>query len=144
MESHSNDFAYERTRENTRRLAEALKPFNPRPRNFPDNVPFVFDGQTLLSNEVLTLETTAGDVDLLGSIKGIGGFREVDSVAETMNFDGHSMRVLTFEALLVAKRAAGRPKDAHEMLELEALQEARAAVARESVLKVDPADANRA
>ena len=42
-------------------------------------MPFVFDAQTLLSNEILTLETTAGDVDLLGAIKGIGGFHEVES-----------------------------------------------------------------
>ena len=120
------DFAYDRTRENAQRIAHALKPFNPRPRNYPDGVPFIFDASTLMSNEVLTLETTAGDVDLLGAIKGLGGFREVDAAAEPLPFEGFQVRVLTVDALIVAKRAAGRPKDEAGLVELEAIREARA------------------
>jgi hypothetical protein len=83
------DLAYARSRENAARIATALKPFAPRPRDWSPDLPFVFDAQTLVSSEVLTLETTAGDLDLL------------------------------------AKRAAGRPKDQPGILELEAIREAR-------------------
>ncbi|HEV3157298.1 MAG TPA: hypothetical protein VGZ00_08125 [Candidatus Baltobacteraceae bacterium] len=119
------DFAYERTRENAKRIVDALKPFNPRPRDYPEGVPFIFDAQTLMTNEVLTLETMAGDVDLLGAIKGIGSFRDVDTMAETIPFEGFEIRVLSIDALIVAKRAAGRPKDKAGIIELEAMREAR-------------------
>ncbi len=79
----------------------------------------------LMSSEILTLETTAGDVDLLGVIKGIGNFNEVDRAAETMNFEEFSIRVLTVDGLLRSKRAAGRPKDEPGIAELEAIEDAR-------------------
>jgi hypothetical protein len=121
------DLAYERTRVNAARIAAALRPFDPKPRNHPPHLPFVFDAQTLIANEVLTLETTAGDVDLLAAIKGLGGFAEVDAAAETLPFEEFELRVLSVEGLLVAKRAAGRPKDAAGIVELEALRDARCA-----------------
>jgi hypothetical protein len=119
------DLAYERTRENARRIAAALQAFSPRPRGFAPDLPFIFDDQTLMSSEILTLETTAGDVDLLGAIKGLGNFAEVDRAAESMEFEDFSIRVLTVDGLLRSKRAAGRPKDAPGIAELEAIEEAR-------------------
>jgi hypothetical protein len=120
------DFAYERTRENAKRIVAALAPFNPRPRGFAADLPIVFDPQTLMSSEVLTLETTAGDVDLFAVIKGVGGFGEVDAASETISFDCFAVRVLGIDALIAAKRAAARPKDEPGILELQALKEARA------------------
>ena len=71
------------------------------------------------------METTAGDVDLLGTVKGIGGFSEVEKLAETKTFEGQEIRVLSIDGLILAKRAAGRPKDEAGLIELEALREAR-------------------
>jgi len=119
------DFAYERTRENATRVANALASFDPRPRDFSDDLPFVFDEQTLIAHEVLTLRTTAGDVDLLGAIKGIGGYRDVEALAETFRFEHYEVRVLSIDGLIQAKRAAGRPKDEAGLVELEAIREAR-------------------
>ncbi len=107
------------------RLAAALETFKPRPREFPPDLPFIFDAQALLSNELLTLETTAGDVDLLASVKGIGGFDAVATFAESVAYDGFTLQVLSIDGLIIAKRAAGRPKDQAGLLELEALREAR-------------------
>ncbi len=119
------DLAYDRTRENAVRLAAALLPFAPRPRGIPDDLPFVFDAQTLMTNEVLTLITTAGEIDLLAVIKGIGSFAEVERLAEPVAYDGYELLVLGIEGLIVSKRAAGRPKDHAGLIELEALREAR-------------------
>ncbi len=119
------DLAYERTRDNARRVAKALARFAPRPRGFPPDVPFVFDAQTLMSATVLTLGTTAGALDLLAEVKGLGGFAEIDAAAETMDFEGFSIRVLSVDGLIVAKTAAGREKDRPGLIELEAIKEAR-------------------
>jgi hypothetical protein len=120
------DLAYERTRENARRIATALQRFSPRPRGFPSDVPFIFDEQTLLSAEILTLETSAGDLDLLATVAGLGGFSEVDAAAQTMTLNGRAIRVLSVDGLIAAKTAAGREKDRPGLIELEALREARA------------------
>jgi predicted nucleotidyltransferase len=120
------DLVYERTRENARVVAAALSPFKPRPREFPADVPFVFDAQTLMSSEILTLTTTAGDIDLLCTIKGFTTYGAVEAASETIAFDDLHLRVLSVEGLIMAKRAAGRPKDEPGLIELEALREARA------------------
>jgi hypothetical protein len=132
------DFAYERTRENAKRIVDALAPFGPRPRNYPEGVPFLFDAQTLLTHEILTLETSAGDVDLLAAIKGVGGFRDVDAAAETLSFEEFEIRVLSIDALIAAKRAAGRPKDEAGIIELEAMREARTIVRAEDLHNDEP------
>ncbi len=118
------DVAYERSRENCTRLASALEPFTPRPRGWVVDLPFVH-AQTLLSNEILTLETTAGDVDSLGAIKGSGGFVEVERFSARVPYEGFTLLVLSIDGLIVAKTAAGRPKDAAGLIELRALREAR-------------------
>src|SRR5919199_3323078 len=71
------DVCHARTRENLTRLAAALAPFHPRPRNFPADLPFVWDEQTLGQGTNFTLTTDLGNVDLLGEVKGVGDYREV-------------------------------------------------------------------
>lgn len=119
------EVAYKRSRENTRRIADALRPFSPRPRGFPPELPFIFDSQSLLSTRVLTLGTSIGDVDLLGEIDGVGTFTGVDAAAQDFEVDGLQIRVLSVDALIAAKRAAGRRKDEAGLIELEAIKEAR-------------------
>ena len=121
------DLAYERTRDNATRIAGALRSLNPRPRGFPSDVPFVFDTQMLMSAEVLTLETTAGDLDLLAVVKGVGSYNAVEATSETVDLGDFSVRILSIDGLIRAKRAAGRPKDEAGLIELEMLREAREA-----------------
>lgn len=120
------DIAVEKTAENARRIASALAPFSPRPRGFPNDLPFIFDAQTLHSSQILTLETTAGSVDVLGEISGVGPFSTIDTRAESLPFRGRAVRVLSIDALIESKRAANRSKDEPGLIELEALKEARA------------------
>ncbi len=119
------DIAYERSRENAMRIAIALAPFAPRMRGFPVGLPFSFDAQALLSTEILTLSTTAGDIDLLGEVIGLGSFTNVLKAADVATLDGYTVRVLSIDGLIRTKRAAGRPKDVAGLHELEALREAR-------------------
>jgi predicted nucleotidyltransferase len=121
------DIAYERTRENAKRIATALHPLQPRPRGFPADVPFIFDAQTLMSAEVLTLGTTAGDLDLLATVKGVGSFDAIEASSEPVELQGFSVKILSIDGLIRAKRAAGRPKDEPGLIELEMLREAREA-----------------
>jgi hypothetical protein len=120
------DLAYERSRENAQRVVAALKPFSPRLRGIADELPFVFDPQTLMMSEILTLDTAAGDVDLLAAVQGIGPYARVERMADAFDFEGRRLYVLNVDGLIAAKRAAGRPKDEPGLIELEALREARA------------------
>ena len=45
--------------------------------------------------------------------------------SDTILLDGTEIRVLTLDALIVAKRAMGRPRDLHTVLELEVIRERR-------------------
>ena len=119
------DLVYERTRRNAEKIVEALRRFKPRPREFPADLPFRFDAQTLLVTEILTLETTAGDLDLLATLKGIGNHAAVDAMSETFAYEDFAFRVLSIDGLIAAKNASGRPKDKVGLVELRALQEAK-------------------
>lgn len=133
------DLAYERTRTNAKRIARALSPFKPRPRGFPDDLPFVFDDQTLMSAEVLTLTTSIGDVDLLASVKGIGDYAEVEAIADDIRYGDLEVRILSVDGLIRAKRAAGRPKDQPGLIELEAIRQSRAHDDRHEARRTDDA-----
>ena len=117
------DFCYLRTTENLKRIVSAFAPFNPRLRGFPENLPFVWDERTLQSGTNFTLETTIGEIDMLGEVDGVGNFEQVyrESISEKLY--GCDVRLLTLEGLIKAKKAAGRTKDLLVLPELEALRE---------------------
>lgn len=118
------DFCYQRTNENLRHIVTALAAFKPRPRNFPENLPFVFDERTLQNGTNFTLETEIGDIDLLGEVAGLGNYEAVERESEIKHFFGSDVKILSLEGLIKAKRAAGRTKDLLVLPELEALHEA--------------------
>lgn len=118
------DFCYARDRENLSRLAQALRPYNPRLRGAPEGLPFRFDEETLRGGLNFTLHTDLGDIDLLGEVAGIGDYAATFAVSQFVELFGSRFDVLTLEALIISKRAAGRPKDIQVLPELEALREA--------------------
>lgn len=117
------DFCYLRTPENLKKIVAAYAPFNPRFREFPEDLPFVWDERTLQNGTNFTLQTTIGDIDLLGEVDGVGNYEAVKKESLLTNLYGCKVRVLTLEGLINAKRAAGRTKDLLVLPELEALQE---------------------
>ena len=117
------DVAYARTPDNLKRLAAALAPHHPCPRDFPADLPFIWDEQTVKQSTNLTLTTDLGNIDLLGEVTGLGNYEAVRVQSVVMNLFDLQCRVLSLDALIAAKRAAGRTKDLLVLPELEALRE---------------------
>jgi hypothetical protein len=104
-------------------LADALAPFHPRPRGFPDELPFLWDEATLRNGTLFTLKTGLGDLDLLGEVTGLGSYEEARTVSTEVEAYGRRFLVLDLKGLIKAKRAAGREKDLRALPELESLLE---------------------
>lgn len=121
------DICYERSRANLKRLAKALAPFKPRPRGVPDDLPFVFDERTLEAGMNFTLQTTLGDLDLLGELSGVGGYPQASFGATAALLHGRSCQVASLDVVIQSKRSVGRPKDMYALPELEALRELKSA-----------------
>jgi len=56
-------------------------------------------------------------------VKGLGDYHACLAVSEPIALENATLRVLTLDALITAKRAMGRPRDLHAVLELEAIRE---------------------
>lgn len=106
------DICYSRDKENLRRLAGALAPYHPRPRGFPDQLPFV------------TLATDLDIIDLLAEVSGIGTYSDVLAASVEVDAFDRRVRALDLRALIQAKKATGRQKDLLILPELEGLLEA--------------------
>jgi hypothetical protein len=112
------DICYAREQANLERLARALKPLAPTLRGAPPDLPFTLDVATLKAGLNFTLQSTAGDLDLLGEITGIGGYAAVQRLSIAMPVYGRDQRVLSLDGLERAKRAAGRLKDLADLAEI--------------------------
>jgi len=117
------DICYSRERSNLERIADALKPLNPRPRGLADDLPFVWDWTTLNHGTNFTFKTSLCDIDLLGEVAGVGSYVEVLNESIVVDLEGFPVRVLSIDALIKAKETAGRPKDAAGLNELYALRD---------------------
>ena len=118
------DVCYARDSANLKRLAEALQSVHARLRNAPEGLPFILDAETLRRGLNFTFATDIGDLDLLGEVRGIGHFEAVVTDSVTVELFGYRFAVMDIGKLILAKRAAGRPKDLVALPELEAIQEA--------------------
>jgi predicted nucleotidyltransferase len=119
------DICYGRSKENLSRLASALAPFRPTLRGVPPELPFVLDAQSLRSGLNFTLSTTAGDLDLLGEVPGVGMFADVSKDAIDVDLLGCRVLIMSLDALERAKRAAGRAKDLLDLAEIRELRKQR-------------------
>jgi hypothetical protein len=114
------DICYRRTPENLEKLAAALEPLGPTLRGAPPGLPFRVDALTLKSGLNFTLQSSAGDIDLLGEVTGIGGYSELAGDAVERHIYGRPVRIMSLSALERSKLAAGRAKD---LGDLEAIRE---------------------
>jgi hypothetical protein len=118
------DVCYARDPENLKRLAGALQSVHARLRNAPEGLPFILDAETLKRGLSFTFTTDVGDLDLLGEVRGVGHYDEVVADSITVELFDYRFTVIDIGKLVIAKRAAGRPKDLLALPELEAIQEA--------------------
>lgn len=119
------DLCYSRDNGNLDRLAKALKPFAPTLRDAPSELPFTLDAPTLRGGLNFTLRSSAGDVDLLGELTGIGGYAAVRRLSVLMKLYDRDVAVLDLEGLERAKRAAGRLKDLSDLAEIREIRRLR-------------------
>ena len=117
------DIACRMEPDNLLRLFEALESLRPVHRMTPQRLPFTRGQAEQGGLKNLYLATDWGQLDCLGEIKGIGGYAECFAHSEAVDLEGCEIRVLTLDALIEAKRAMGRPRDLHAVLELEAIRE---------------------
>jgi hypothetical protein len=116
------DICYSRKRENLERIVSALREFRPRPRGFPDGLPFVWDWSTLQNGTNFTFKTTLCDIDLLAEVPGLGTYDDAVANSETVEFEGVGVQILSIDALILTKTTAGRKKDEAGLEELYALK----------------------
>ena len=105
------DLCYQRGSANYKKLSKALEPFRPRLRGAEEGLPFQLDSATLHRGSNFTLETSAGALDLLGRLTGVGGYGELQNSAEVIEVFGCKIKVISLADLIRAKEAAGRDKD---------------------------------
>lgn len=86
-----------------------------------DDVPFAADAATLRNVEVLTLHTSAGDLDVLAHPAGAPSYKVLRGRAERVDIGGFAVLVASIGDLIAMKTAAGRPQDLLDVEELEAI-----------------------
>jgi hypothetical protein len=116
------DVCYRRTADNIAALVAAFAPLHPYLRGAPSGLPFKFDAATVQAGLNFTLTTDLGDVDLLGEVSGVGTADQAIAQSEERTLFGMTVRVLSLDALISSKKAAGRLKDRNHLLELEELK----------------------
>jgi hypothetical protein len=118
------DICFSRRSANLRKLADAFAPFHPRLRDFPPELPFIWDDATLRNGTVFTLTTDVGVIDLLAEVAGVGDFDEVKAHSVQVYAFDTQVLALDLPSLIRSKRAVGRAKDVQMLPELEGLAEA--------------------
>lgn len=121
------DVCHERSAANMARLAAALQELGAtlRVAGMDDDLPFVLDGRTLAAGDSFTFHTDAGDVDVLATPSGTGGFRDLDAAASAYDLgEGLVVRVTSLDDLIRMKEATGRPKDQAHLHVLTVLRDA--------------------
>lgn len=116
------DFAFSRRRENARIIVEALAPYHPRPFQWPEGLPFVWDEQTVMNMTTLTLDTDLGRIDFLAEPDGAPPYELLKERAGSVDLGGRTVLVASIDDLISMKRAAGRPKDLAHIAELETIK----------------------
>ena len=120
------DVCYLRERPNLTKIVHALRSVNATLRGAPKNLPFILDEETLRHGLNFTFDTDAGNLDLLGEVRGVGMYSECLDNADEAEVFGYRLRVLSLDKLMASKQAAGRPKDLLALAELEAIKELKA------------------
>jgi hypothetical protein len=117
------DICYARDRANLAKLAAALDELHARLRDVDKNLPFQPDLRTLKAGDSFTLQTDAGDLDIMGTPAGTDGYSDLARTADHTDLGELEVLVASVDDLIRMKRAAGRPKDLIEVEVLGALRD---------------------
>jgi hypothetical protein len=110
------------SRENLVRLVAAIGDLHPRHRITPQRLPLEITDQNWNIFKNIYLETDLGILDCLGEVAGIGGFDQAAELSEEVSLSVGRLRILTLDALIRAKEAAGREHDLKTVAYLKAIK----------------------
>jgi hypothetical protein len=102
------DICYARSRENVKRLVDALRGLHAWPREWPEGLPFILDDQTILNGDSFTFTTDAGNLDLVGTPDGSRGYSDLIPGSESYELaDALVVHVVGLDDLICLKHPSG-------------------------------------
>jgi hypothetical protein len=113
------------TEDNMSRLVEAIEPLHPLMRGDPRKLKVPMNPALLTRVNTLIMTTDLGSFDLLSEVEPIGRYDAVLKQSFEAEVEGHPTRVLNIDALIAAKRKAGREKDKLGLLHLDSAKKRR-------------------
>ena len=119
------DIAFAPDAANLKALEGVLVGLDARLRGADPDLPFVPDERTLQGIELLTLETSAGWLDIQRRTPGVETYERLRRRAERLNLDGVAVLVASVDDLIAMKQAAGRAIDEIDIAALEAIKRLR-------------------
>ncbi|MBW8015601.1 MAG: nucleotidyltransferase [Planctomycetes bacterium] len=110
---------------NLMRLQKALADLNPVHRMTSKKVKLELTEDNCKSLKNLYLDTELGQLDCLGYVKGVGGYRQAVKVSEKIEIEGKVFNILNIDALIESKKTMNRPRDLQTVIELKVLKDKR-------------------
>jgi hypothetical protein len=111
--------------ENMQRLLNAIGDLHPIFHFDPRRLPLPTAASELARFNTLLLMTDLGRLDVLREITGVGDYEALSQSVVPMEVDGAMADVIDLDALIAAKKAAGREKDKLGLMYLEAVKKRR-------------------
>jgi hypothetical protein len=108
---------------NVRKIEAAVQDLHPVHRLTANRLPLELTRSTFATLENLYLQTDLGKLDCLGHVKGIGDFKAVREQSVEASFSYGRFHFLNLDALIIAKKAAGRDHDLDAVRRLLAIKE---------------------
>lgn len=103
-------------------LQKAISDLEPVHRMTPGRQKLHLTEQACKQLKNMYLDTTMGQLDCLSAVDGLGDFDQVRQSSELLEVGGITMRVLSLNALIKAKKAMNRPRDREALMQLEAIR----------------------
>lgn len=117
------DICCDMTPANLMKLQGALADIHPTHRMTPDALALELTEEKAADIKNLYLRTDEGQVDCIGEVKGLGGYRDVLEHSEEIDLPFGKCRILTLDGIIRAKKAMDRPRDHETVLQLESIRE---------------------
>jgi hypothetical protein len=110
-------------RENLRRIERAVRDLHPYHRLAANKLPLELTDDLCDRLKNVHLQTDLGILDCLGEVSGIGAYEQVLQHSITHQTSYGEFQILTLDALIAAKEAAGREKDLYAVRLLRGIKE---------------------
>ena len=116
------DICCEFTPENLLLLQKAIADLNPVHRMTDGRVKLDLTKENCKDYKNLYLDTDLSQLDCLSFVDGIGDFEKVAKFSKIIEVENLKFHVLSIDALIKAKKAMNRPRDAEAIIQLEAVK----------------------